>query len=62
MPSVATVREATASWTGVIAERLPALFVLAFGVAILYGVGFSPFMRAHNAAHDSRHANGFPCH
>jgi cobalt transporter subunit CbtB len=62
MPGVTTVREAAASWTWPIAERLPALFVLAFGLVILYGVGFSPFTRAHNAAHDTRHANGFPCH
>lgn len=44
------------------AERLPALCVLAFGLAIVYGVAFSPFTHAHNAAHDTRHANGFPCH
>lgn len=62
MTSVTTVRGATASSTWVIGERLPALFVLAFGLVILYSVGFSPFTRAHNAAHDTRHANGFPCH
>jgi cobalt transporter subunit CbtB len=44
------------------ARRLPALAVLLFGAVILYGVGFSSFSRAHNAAHDTRHANGFPCH
>ena len=38
------------------------LLVLAFGLVILYAAGFSPFTRAHNAAHDTRHANGFPCH
>ena len=45
-----------------IAERLPALAVLMFGLVMLYAVGFSTFARAHNAAHDARHANGFPCH
>lgn len=44
------------------AERLPALAVLLFGIVLLYGVGFSSFSPAHNAAHDTRHANGFPCH
>jgi cobalt transporter subunit CbtB len=43
-------------------ERLPALAVLVAGLVILYSVGLSPFARAHNAAHDTRHANGFPCH
>ena len=44
------------------AEFFPALAVLLLGVAMVYAVGFSPFERAHNAAHDTRHANGFPCH
>jgi len=50
----------TRVWT--IANRLPALGILAFGLIVLYGVGFSNFARTHNAAHDTRHANGFPCH
>jgi cobalt transporter subunit CbtB len=41
---------------------LPVLAVLIFGLVVLYAVGFSNFARAHNAAHDARHANGFPCH
>jgi cobalt transporter subunit CbtB len=45
-----------------IADRWPAFIVILFGLLLLYGVGFSPFPRAHNAAHDTRHANGFPCH
>jgi cobalt transporter subunit CbtB len=48
------------SWT--LSERWPALAVLLFGLVVLYGVGFSPIPAAHNAAHDTRHANGFPCH
>ena len=43
-------------------RRLPALMVLAFGLILLYGVGFSTITVAHNAAHDTRHATGFPCH
>ena len=42
--------------------RWPGLAVLAFGVLMLYGVGFSTLSVAHNAAHDTRHATGFPCH
>ena len=52
----------SATQTSVLVDRLPAVAVLVFGLIILYGVGFSPFTRAHNAAHDTRHANGFPCH
>jgi len=43
-------------------DHWPALAVLAFGLVVLYGVGFSNLSAAHNAAHDMRHANGFPCH
>ena len=50
----------TRVWT--IAGRWPALGVLMFGLVVLYTVGFSTLPRAHNAAHDTRHANGFPCH
>jgi len=42
--------------------RWQALAVLAFGLLMLYGVGFSTLSLAHNAAHDTRHATGFPCH
>ncbi len=44
--------------------NLPLQLVAAtlLGVLILYGVGFSSTTEAHNAAHDTRHASGFPCH
>ena len=44
-------------------QRL-AIGMLAFllGSFLIYGVGLSHDMRAHNAAHDTRHAIGFPCH
>lgn len=32
------------------------------GTFILIGIGFSNSNLVHNAAHDSRHANSFPCH
>ena len=35
---------------------------LAFGVIILFAVGFAPIDVAHNAAHDTRHTLAFPCH
>lgn len=38
------------------------LAVAAFGLAVLFAVGFLPMEAAHNAAHDTRHALAFPCH
>ena len=43
-------------------RHLPALALLVFGLMVLYGVGFSTISSVHNAAHDTRHAAGFPCH
>lgn len=59
-PPIAIAQESKASLR--IAAQLPVLAVLAIGVVVVYCVGFSPMTQAHNAAHDTRHANGFPCH
>ena len=32
------------------------------GIFILLGVGFASANLIHNAAHDARHVNSFPCH
>jgi cobalt transporter subunit CbtB len=32
------------------------------GVVLVWGVGFSHIDAFHNAAHDTRHSNAFPCH
>lgn len=47
---------------GVRTDAVPALATIVFGVFILFVVGFLQAPVAHNAAHDTRHANGFPCH
>ena len=47
------------SSTSVLAQNLAAL---AFGIVILFAVGFAPMGAAHNAAHDVRHSMAFPCH
>ena len=31
-------------------------------IALLFVVGFAQMSAVHNGAHDTRHANGFPCH
>ena len=33
-----------------------------FGVVLIAGSGFAGSEALHNAAHDSRHSNAFPCH
>lgn len=42
-----------------IAIGMVALFL---GSTLIWGVGFAQDDRMHNAAHDTRHAIGFPCH
>ncbi|MCK4493330.1 MAG: CbtB-domain containing protein [Methylococcales bacterium] len=32
------------------------------GLIVLSIVGFAPLDVIHNAAHDTRHSSGFPCH
>tara|TARA_R110002110_G_scaffold284986_1_gene499119 strand:+ start:98668 stop:98865 length:198 start_codon:yes stop_codon:yes gene_type:complete len=39
-----------------------ALLVLLFGVFLIWGVAYANPITLHSAAHDVRHANGFPCH
>ena len=42
---------------------LTAAMMSAFlGLVIIWGVGFSHIDVFHNAAHDTRHSNAFPCH
>ncbi|MDT3670408.1 MAG: CbtB-domain containing protein [Aromatoleum sp.] len=45
-----------------LAIALPVVTAALLGAVIIHGVGFSHIAAAHNAAHDSRHANVFPCH
>jgi cobalt transporter subunit CbtB len=41
---------------------LPILFVAALGTAIVFLAGLAQSQTLHDAAHDVRHATGFPCH
>ena len=44
-------------------DRLRAgMLSLSFGLLLLAGAGFAGSDFVHNAAHDTRHALGFPCH
>jgi cobalt transporter subunit CbtB len=40
----------------------PSMAVFFFGLVVTYAVEFSTMPKVHNATHDTRHANGFPCH
>jgi cobalt transporter subunit CbtB len=50
---------ATSADSSVIAQ---AVLAMALGLFIVGVVGFSHISAVHNAAHDVRHANAFPCH
>lgn len=44
------------------ARLWPSMAVFLFGLVVIYALGFSTVAKVHNAAHDTRHATGFPCH
>jgi len=56
----ATPRATTVS--GTISKGLQLTTAFLLGVVILYGAGFVQTSTVHNAAHDMRHSQGFPCH
>ena len=41
---------------------IAAFFAALLGAIVIWGVGFSHIDVLHNAAHDTRHSTGFPCH
>jgi cobalt transporter subunit CbtB len=55
-----TIRIAPISIT--FSKSLQLVSAMLLGIVILYGVGFVQTSVAHNAAHDMRHSQGFPCH
>lgn len=44
------------------ARKLQSAMAVCFGLFVVGFVGFSHVEVVHNAAHDTRHANAFPCH
>ena len=50
---------ATTTETNVLVQ---AVLAMALGLFVVGMVGFSHISAVHNAAHDVRHANAFPCH
>jgi cobalt transporter subunit CbtB len=45
-----------------ISKPLQLVGVFLLGSIILFGAGFVNAAAVHNAAHDTRHSQGFPCH
>ena len=58
--NIATLRAETASTATSKPLQLAAAFLL--GTVFLYGAIFVQTSVVHNASHDVRHAQGFPCH
>lgn len=52
----------TFSRTTSISKPLQIVCAFLLGSVILYGAGFVNTAAVHNAAHDIRHSQGFPCH
>lgn len=46
----------------VIAKPVQLISAFLLGALILYAAGFVNTSAVHNAAHDMRHSQGFPCH
>lgn len=45
-----------------LSQTLQIVSAAILGGLIVLSVAFLPMTAAHNAAHDTRHATGFPCH
>lgn len=58
----AVIDHAAPSASATASRIKPALMASALALVLLYGMGFAPMEALHNAAHDGRHAAGFPCH
>jgi cobalt transporter subunit CbtB len=52
----------TTSTSQTSAGILPIVFVAALGLGIVLVTGLAHSQTLHDAAHDVRHATGFPCH
>ena len=52
----------SATETRTTAGLLPIIFVAALGASIIFLAGLAHSQTLHDAAHDVRHASGFPCH
>ena len=52
----------SATFSAAMAKPLQLISAFLLGAVILYAAGFVSTSAVHNAAHDMRHSQGFPCH
>jgi len=57
-----SIQSQTLSHTRLSSKSSQILAGALLGLVILSTVGFAPVEVIHNAAHDTRHSSGFPCH
>ena len=57
-----TTANSTATISTTIAKPLQLISAFLLGAVVLYAAGFVSTSTVHNAAHDMRHSQGFPCH
>jgi cobalt transporter subunit CbtB len=62
MSQIRTASQTQAKLNKRTAALAAAMIVAVFGAVFVYGIGFAGADVLHNAAHDARHANNFPCH
>jgi cobalt transporter subunit CbtB len=48
--------------SSVASRALSVAMAALLGAFLIFGVGFSHVSALHNATHDVRHSNAFPCH
>ena len=60
--TILTAQSAVSTVSGRSQTRIAAAMSALLGVVMIWGVGFSHIEAVHNAAHDVRHSNAFPCH
>lgn len=53
---------ASSSLSTAMAKPVQLISVFLLGAVIIYAAGFVNTSAVHNAAHDTRHSQGFPCH
>ena len=52
----------TSTISTAISKPLQLVGAFLLGAVLLYAAGFVSTSAVHNAAHDMRHSQGFPCH